>query len=117
VCSRSDLSKATVREIRNNITSRKRKARTLEVLSGALGWHPDHLAAVLANQTPPEVGKPFAKSADDVTGRLDVIDHRLDMIFQLLAKPDRVDERLDGFKEEMEAGIERIIIQLRQPRY
>jgi transcriptional regulator with XRE-family HTH domain len=74
---RAQVSVAIVRELHRNTTQRRRSARTLEALSLALGWHPDHLDAVLRSQTPPERGQPAASPVDPVTARLTSIDRRL----------------------------------------
>jgi hypothetical protein len=44
---RSHVSQAIVRELHHHTVERRRSARTLEALSVALDWHPQHLAAVL----------------------------------------------------------------------
>ena len=44
---RSHVSQAIVRELQHHTVERRRSARTLEALSLALGWPPQHLAAVL----------------------------------------------------------------------
>jgi hypothetical protein len=81
---RSRVSKAAVREIQHNTVQRRRSARTLEALSSALAWHPQHLAAVLADRTPPQIGDPIVVSDNDVPGRLVAIEGRLrDMAEQL----------------------------------
>lgn len=113
----SNVSKATVREIRKNIKPRNRKARILESLSKALDWHEDHLTAIREGRTPPERGKPFAKSPDDIAGRLDVIEDWLASIDKHLAKVDEtVEDRLAGFVDAIEAAVERVILRLRNPR-
>lgn len=124
---RADLSKATVREILNNVKPRRRKARTLEDLSVALGWNPGHLAAVLEGRTPPDVKAPPAKSANDIAGRLDVIEHRLNQMVEGLSSVNslddrvadrvdkRLDERLDVFAEMIETAVRKVVIGMRQP--
>jgi hypothetical protein len=52
------VSLAIIREIQHGRIERRRNPRTLEALSVALGWHPQHLAAVLHNQDPPARGAP-----------------------------------------------------------
>ncbi|XVV08016.1 helix-turn-helix domain-containing protein [Actinosynnema sp. CA-248983] len=52
---RSGVSLAIVREIQQGRIQRRRNPRTLEALSIALDWHPQHLAAVLRGENPPEV--------------------------------------------------------------
>jgi hypothetical protein len=88
---RSQLSKGIVGELQNNKAQRRRSPRTLEALSLALDWHPNHLAAVLAGRTPPRVGDPVPRSDDDVPGRLTVIEHYLQ---QLLNRADRTEDLL-----------------------
>ena len=53
---RSGVSLAIIREIQQDRIQRRRNPRTLEALSGALGWHPQHLAAVLHGEEPPARG-------------------------------------------------------------
>ncbi len=74
---RSRVSKAAVHEIQHNTVQRRRSARTLEALSSALAWHPQHLAAVLAGRTPPRIGDPIDFSDNDVPTRLAAIESRL----------------------------------------
>ncbi|HEU0086048.1 MAG TPA: helix-turn-helix transcriptional regulator, partial [Pseudonocardiaceae bacterium] len=74
---RAQVSVAIVRELHRNTTQRRRSARTLEALSLALGWHPEHLDAVLRSQVPPERGEPQTSPADPVLARLTSIDRRL----------------------------------------
>ncbi|MGZ3140954.1 helix-turn-helix domain-containing protein [Lentzea chajnantorensis] len=50
---RSGVSLAIVREIQQGRIERRRNPRTLEALSIALEWHPQHLIAVLQGKTPP----------------------------------------------------------------
>ena len=74
---RAQVSVAIVRELHRNTTQRRRSARTLEALSLALGWHPEHLDAVLRGQVPPERGEPETSPVDPVVARLTSIDRRL----------------------------------------
>jgi hypothetical protein len=115
VIERSRLAKATVGEIQNNTKQRRRSPRTLEALSRALDWHPGHLAAVLAGRTPPKVGEPYVRSADDIPGRLDVIEYRLDEVAENARGIKAVEARLSGFSEEIEAAVERTILRLQKP--
>ena len=73
---RSRVSKAVVSELMRNVAPRRRSARTLEALSVALDWHPDHLASVLANVEPPAVGEPVHRP-EDVPARLAAIERQL----------------------------------------
>lgn len=81
---RSHVSQAIVRELQHHTVERRRSARTLEALSLALGWHPQHLAAVLRGRTPPELGEPVIDNGTTVSSRLDSIDERLGEITALL---------------------------------
>jgi hypothetical protein len=74
---RSRVSKTAVREIQHNIAQRRRSARTLEALSVALAWHPQHLVAVLEGRRPPQVGDPVVTSDHDVPGHLAAIERHL----------------------------------------
>ncbi len=56
---RSGVSLAIIREIQQDRIHRRRNPRTLEALSGALGWHPQHLTAVLHGEEPPPRGAPL----------------------------------------------------------
>ncbi|MGH3434318.1 MAG: helix-turn-helix domain-containing protein [Thermocrispum sp.] len=90
---RSHVSQAIIREIQHHTVERRRSARTLEALSIALGWHPQHLAAVLRDRRPPEPDEPVGDDGDTVWARLALIDSRLDEITEQLrelnAKADR----------------------------
>ena len=82
---RSHVSQAIVRELQHHTVERRRSARTLEALSVALGWHPQHLAAVLRGRTPPELGElVVSDNGETVSSRLDAIDGRLGEIIGLL---------------------------------
>jgi transcriptional regulator with XRE-family HTH domain len=81
---RSHVSQAIVRELQHHTVERRRSARTLEALSVALGWHPQHLAAVLRGRIPPEPGDPISDNGTTVSSRLDAIDERLSEITELL---------------------------------
>jgi hypothetical protein len=73
---RSRVSKAVVHEIRHNVAQRRRNERTLEALSVALAWHPEHLLATLEGHKPPQVGDP-AVTDHGVLGHLAAIERRL----------------------------------------
>jgi transcriptional regulator with XRE-family HTH domain len=81
---RSHVSQAIVRELQHHTVERRRSARTLEALSVTLGWHPQHLVAVLHGRTPPEPGEPLSDNDVTVSSRLDIIDERLSEITDLL---------------------------------
>ena len=81
---RAHVSQAIVRELQHHTVERRRSARTLEALSVTLGWHPQHLVAVLRGRTPPEPGEPISDNGTTVSSRLDVIDERLSEITDLL---------------------------------
>src|ERR1043165_740252 len=52
---RARVSQAIVRELQHHTVERRRSTRTLESLSVTLGWHPEHLDAVLRGRQPPDV--------------------------------------------------------------
>lgn len=83
---RSRVSQAVVREIQRHTVERRRSARTLEALSVTLGWHPQHLDAVLYGRRPPAVDEPVSPTGDTVWSRLDALEERLTEI------ADRLDE-------------------------
>jgi transcriptional regulator with XRE-family HTH domain len=99
---RSRVSKATVMEIRRNSAERKRSTRTLEALSTALEWHPQHLIALLHGRRIPEFGEPASRADDDIQGRLAVIEYRLD---QIKAQLDTMSD-LDGHLKEINDNVE-----------
>ncbi|WP_020673877.1 helix-turn-helix domain-containing protein [Amycolatopsis nigrescens] len=82
---RSQVSQAIVRELQQNRVHRRRSARTLEALSLALGWHPQHLLALLSDRKPPAVGQPREDMDDAVSARLAAIEDRLAVITEQLA--------------------------------
>lgn len=82
---RSLVSNTMVREIRRNIAQRRRSSRTMESLSVALEWHPQHLIAVLNGRPIPAIGEPAVRSDDDVHSRLLAIEYRLDQVLTQLA--------------------------------
>ena len=100
---RSQVSKATVGELYHNSAQRRRSARTLEALSMTLGWHPQHLAAVLKGQRVPEIGEPASRSDDDIPGRLAAIDYRLARIETRLGAIDELSDRLKEINANVEA--------------
>jgi transcriptional regulator with XRE-family HTH domain len=102
---RSQVSKATVGELYHNSAQRRRSARTLEALSMALGWHPQHLVAVLKGQRVPDIGEPVSRSDDDIPGRLSAIEYRLAQIEERLGVIDELSDRL----EEINANVEAVI--------
>jgi hypothetical protein len=73
---RSRVSKAVVHEIRHNAAQRRRNTRTLEALSVALAWHPQHLVATLEGRKPPQVGDP-AVTDHHILGHLAMIERRM----------------------------------------
>lgn len=102
---RSQVSKATVGELYHNSAQRRRSARTLEALSMALEWHPQHLVAVLKGQRVPDVGEPVSRSDDDVPGRLAAIEYRLAQIATKLSVIDELSDRLEEINTNVEAMI------------
>jgi hypothetical protein len=95
---RSQVSPAIVREIQRHTVERRRSPRTLESLSVTLGWHPQHLDAVLHGRRPPRPGEPVAEGDDTVWSRLDAHEQRLSEITQRLSD---ITERLDDLKNNL----------------
>jgi transcriptional regulator with XRE-family HTH domain len=104
---RSRLSKTAVSEIRHNIAQRRRSARTLEALSVELGWHPQHVIAVLKGRKPPQVGEPVVLSDDDVPGRLAAIEHHLRKIADQLDHIDSIKDQLDQISADLSVVMDR----------
>ncbi|MEV6603872.1 hypothetical protein [Kutzneria sp. NPDC051319] len=67
---RSGVSLAIVREIQQGKIERRRNPRTLEALSIALEWHPQHLSAVLRGDTPPDADAAPTPTDDPVVAML-----------------------------------------------
>ena len=105
---RSQVSKAMVMEIRRNVAQRRRSTRTLEALSLALDWHPQHLEAVLKAQRIPTAGEPVIRSDGDIPGRLAAIEYRLAEISEQLTDLKDVRQQLD----EINSKIERLVQQV-----
>ena len=80
---RSHVSPAVIREIQRHTVERHRSPRTLESLSVALGWHPQHLDAVL-NDRPIPTKEPGDVSGEMVLSRLDAVEQRLVHMTRLL---------------------------------
>lgn len=106
---RSHLSKAVVGEITRNAVQRRRSNRTLESLSIALDWHPQHLTAVLHGRRPPAVGEPVYRFDDeDVPARLAAIEHHLHEIAERLDGMGIINERLDSINASLAVVRERL---------
>lgn len=82
---RSHVSVAVVREIQRHTVERRRSRRTLEALSVALGWDPEHLDRVLKGQTQ-QTGNHAAPDSVALWSRLDSMDQRLEEISKLLTE-------------------------------
>lgn len=95
---RSNVSQAIVREIQHHVVERRRSPRTLESLSVTLGWHPQHLDAVLHGRTPPEPDEPVTDTRDTLWSRLDALEQRLA----------EISERLDDLKNDLSTVVEHV---------
>ncbi|ATE52956.1 MULTISPECIES: hypothetical protein [Actinosynnema] len=60
------VSTAILREIQQGVIARRRGPRTLRAISTALGWHPEHLDAVLHGRVPPAAVPESAPAEDAV---------------------------------------------------
>ncbi len=92
---RSQVSPAIVREIQRHSVERRRSARTLESLSITLGWHPQHLEALLHGRKPPAADEVGPSSEAALLARLDEFEQRM---------AERLDElavQLDGLKSDL----------------
>ena len=105
---RSNVSKAIVREIQHNVVQRRRSSRTLESLSVALDWHPGHLAAVLIERRPPEVGEPPSRADEDIAGRLSNIEHYLRELTDKVSGIADTASQLDQINATVEKLLERV---------
>jgi transcriptional regulator with XRE-family HTH domain len=83
---RSHVSVAVVREIQRHTVERRRSRRTLEALSVALGWKPEHLDQVLNGHTQQTGGGYPVPDNSALWSRLDVMERRLDEISKLLTE-------------------------------
>ncbi|MGH3927282.1 MAG: helix-turn-helix domain-containing protein, partial [Pseudonocardiaceae bacterium] len=81
---RSHVSRATVRELQHHIVERRRSARTLEALSSALGWHPQHIDGVLRGRQPPKPTEPVTKNGESPWSRIDALERHLSDITERL---------------------------------
>ncbi len=93
---RSHVSQAIVRELQHHTVERRRSARTLEALSSTLGWHPQHLDAVLRGRRPPAPDEPVVDRGESLWSRIDGIDERMN----------EINERLDDIKTDLATVIE-----------
>ena len=82
---RSHVSAAVVREIQRHTVERRRSPRTLEALSVALGWEPEHLDRVLRGHAKQLEGHAAPDSAA-LWSRLDSFESRLAEISKLLTE-------------------------------
>jgi transcriptional regulator with XRE-family HTH domain len=82
---RSHVSAAVVREIQRHTIERRRSPRTLQALSVALGWEPEHLDRVLRGQAQQPGGHGASESAA-LRARLDSLDRRLAEVVELLTE-------------------------------
>lgn len=95
---RSNVSQAIVREIQHHTVERRRSRRTLESLSVTLGWHPQHLDAVLHDRIPPELDESAVSDGDAVQSRLDGVEERLS----------EITERLDGLRADIDTVLKHV---------
>jgi transcriptional regulator with XRE-family HTH domain len=82
---RSHVSVAVVREIQRHTAERRRSPRTLEALSVALGWEPEHLDRVLKGHAQ-QSGAHTVPDGAALWSRLDGFELRLAEIAELLTE-------------------------------
>lgn len=95
---RSRVSQAIVREIQHHVVERRRSTRTLESLSTTLGWHPEHLKAVLHGKAPPSTEEPVRDGPETTWSRLDAVEERLS----------EITDRLDALKRDLATVVEHV---------
>jgi hypothetical protein len=95
---RSRVSQAIVRELQHHTVERRRSTRTLASLSVTLGWHPEHLDAILHGRQPPDVDDQVSDRTDTLWSRLDSLEQRLD----------EITDRLDDLKNDLSTVIENV---------
>ncbi|HEX3650699.1 MAG TPA: transcriptional regulator [Pseudonocardiaceae bacterium] len=110
---RSRVSKAIVGELQNNSVQRKRSDRTLEALSEALQWHPNHLKAVLNGHPLPRRDDPVVTSEKDIPGRLTVIENELRLINDRLERIDTANMRIDDVATDIKTAVDDLKASLR----
>lgn len=87
LAARAGVAAETVRELRTNLRPRRRSPRTLTALSEALGWPPDHLAAVaVSGAKEANSGRTDDSELSGITVELSAIAARLNDIAGRLAK-------------------------------
>ena len=79
---RSRVSAAVVREIQRHTVERRRSPRTLQALSVALGWQPEHLDGVLRGGAS---GGHTVPGSAALWSRLDSLESRFTEVSELLA--------------------------------
>jgi hypothetical protein len=99
---RSHVSPAIVREIQRHTVERRRSPRTLESLSITLGWHPQHLDAVLHGGRPPASDDPTRGDDAALWSRLDALEQRLE------ERMGEITARLDDLKTDLAKVIEHV---------
>ena len=100
---RSRVSKATVGELQRNSSQRRRGVHTLEALSLALDWHPDHLHAILTGRRPPAPDAPVIRPDNDISARLAIVEDQLDqMITTCLAGFTQLGDQLAALNANIE---------------
>ena len=82
---RSHVSVAVVRELQRHTAGRRRSPRTLEALSVALGWEPEHLGMVLKGHVRQSGGHAAPEGAA-LWCRLESFESRLAEILELLTE-------------------------------
>lgn len=92
LATKSQTSLSTVRELAQNLSTRRRQPRTLAAVSAALGWPPGYLAAVLRGEEP-------ATGEDEGETPVDPVLAELRDMHELLKT---MNDRLDHLEERIE---------------
>ena len=102
---RTQVSKTIVGELRHNIVQRQRSPRTLEALSIALAWHPQHLEAILTGRRPPQANEPVIRPDHAVPDHLASIERRLRQITDRLDAIDAIRDQLGQISADLSSMI------------
>jgi transcriptional regulator with XRE-family HTH domain len=95
---RSHVSRATVRELQHHVVERRRSARTLEALSITLGWHPQHIDAVLHGRRPPERIEPITNNGESLFSRMESLERHLN----------EITDRLDAIQTDLTTLVDHV---------
>lgn len=91
LAARAGVAMMTVRELQQNLKTRRRSPRTMAAVSEALGWPADQLARILDGHQPAasaDEGDPVVAELDELKADLHAIVRRIDAIERRLGPED-----------------------------